>query len=196
MVPYHAEFGSSNTTVQAMGENSLGLLIETLAHLDDRKGKGRDSDRGVRALFRSDNSNKQDRLHGGILIVTQKSKLAAWASLIKGIADVTLHVQGSLSLQTRRKNGAEKLARHDIVLTTFDVLRAKEVAAPIAPRTTPSLSESRQYTESSEESSENQSVSDSVHSPHSPQSDMGANAADFISPLAKFSEKHSIAGAG
>lgn len=146
-------------------------------HLDNRKG-----DRGARALFLS-GSSKQDRLHGGILIVTQKQKLVAWASLIKNIADVTLHVQGSLSLQQRRKNGAEKLARHDVVLTTYDVLRAKEVAAPVP------MSTSTQH--SSQSSGRNGSSMDesSTHSTLETDSRDSRSDADFLSPLAKTSRK-------
>jgi hypothetical protein len=148
-------------------------MWQTLAHLDERKG--REGDRGPRALFLGAGA-KNSSIQGGILIVTPKAKVAAWASLIKNIPDVSLHVQASLSLSQRRKNGAERLARFDVVLTTYDLVRAKEVAMPVR------LSSSR-----------HSSMGGSTCSTPQSMSDAGSDAG-FLSPLATESGAGTIPG--
>jgi SNF2 family DNA or RNA helicase len=144
-----------------------------LAHLDERKG--REGDRGPRALFLGAGA-KNSSIQGGILIVTPKAKVAAWASLIKNIPDVSLHVQASLSLSQRRKNGVERLARFDVVLTTYDLVRAKEVAMPVRSS-----------------SSRHSSMGGSTCSTPQSMSDAGSDAG-FLSPLATESGAGTIPG--
>lgn len=151
-------------------------MWQTLAHLDERKG--REGDRGPRALFLGAGA-KNSSIQGGILIVTPKAKVAAWASLIKNIPDVSLHVQASLSLSQRRKNGAERLARFDVVLTTYDLVRAKEVAMPVRC--------------AASSSSRHSSIGGSTCSTPQSMSNAGSDAG-FLSPLATESGAGAIPG--
>ena len=66
---------------------------------------------------------------GALLIVTQKAHVEEWAGLIRDLPWPRLMVYTE-TLAKRRKLGAHNLAQHDVVITTFDVLRAKEAAMP------------------------------------------------------------------
>lgn len=92
----------------------------------------------LQALIPSLSSRKTDRknpsaLEGGILIVTSKNMIDTWASPIRAARglykETSLHVY-TQPLVARRRMGPARIAGFDVVVTTFDILKAKEVAVP------------------------------------------------------------------
>ena len=64
-----------------------------------------------------------------LLIVTLKAHVEEWAGHVRNLPWPRLLVYTD-ALPKRRKLGAYNLAQYDVVVTTFDVLRAKEAALP------------------------------------------------------------------
>jgi hypothetical protein len=64
-----------------------------------------------------------------VLIVTIKSQVEVWATYIRNLPEPRLLLYTD-SLVKRRKLGAYNLSQYDVIITTFDTLRAKEVCIP------------------------------------------------------------------
>jgi hypothetical protein len=63
---------------------------------------------------------------GKMLVVTSKHRLQLWADCVRSLHDKSLHVYAD-DLSARRRRGIGPLTRVDVVVTSFDVLRSKEV---------------------------------------------------------------------
>ena len=57
---------------------------------------------------------------GGLLIVTTKSQLEKWATVVRSQPTLSLHCYTD-TLSVRRKEGAQHLIGYDVLITTFDV---------------------------------------------------------------------------
>ena len=64
--------------------------------------------------------SKSIELMGGLLIVTTKSQLEKWATVVRSQPTLSLHCYTD-TLSVRRKEGAQHLIGYDVVITTFDV---------------------------------------------------------------------------
>mmetsp|Transcript_7608 Transcript_7608/g.7692 ORF Transcript_7608/g.7692 Transcript_7608/m.7692 type:complete len:702 (+) Transcript_7608:84-2189(+) len=64
-----------------------------------------------------------------VLIVTVKSQVEIWATHIRNLPEPRLLLYTD-TLVKRRKLGAYNLSQYDVIITTFDILRAKEVCIP------------------------------------------------------------------
>lgn len=65
----------------------------------------------------------------GLLVVTTKASLDMWSELIRGYHHLRLLTYTD-ALSQRRKMGSQRIRNFDVILTTFDVLKAKELALP------------------------------------------------------------------
>lgn len=66
---------------------------------------------------------------GNVLIVSSKAGAEEWAQCLRDDARVSFHSY-TASLATRRRLGTHHLGGVDFVVTTFDVLKAKEIGVP------------------------------------------------------------------
>ena len=86
----------------------------------------------LKGCMKAINTNSS-QLRGGLLIVTSKQHVESWAAPIRGakdsFSDVSMEVY-TQSLQVRRKLGVSRLSNYDVVITTFDILKAKEAVVP------------------------------------------------------------------
>ena len=64
-----------------------------------------------------------------MLVVTSKQRVELWADCVRNQRHSRLHSY-TAGLQERRRHGTSILTRVDVVVTTFDVLRSKEVCVP------------------------------------------------------------------
>eukprot|EP00607_Mallomonas_marina_P008707 CAMPEP_0182424864 /NCGR_PEP_ID=MMETSP1167-20130531/11131_1 /TAXON_ID=2988 /ORGANISM="Mallomonas Sp, Strain CCMP3275" /LENGTH=526 /DNA_ID=CAMNT_0024604999 /DNA_START=79 /DNA_END=1659 /DNA_ORIENTATION=+ len=78
-----------------------------------------DRDRRLRVL------HKNRQLHGGTLILTSKATVESWAAAVRSAPALSLLVYTE-PLSKRRQLGAQHIVSFDVVVTTLDVLRAKE----------------------------------------------------------------------
>ena len=73
------------------------------------------------------------KLDGGILIVTSKSSIDKWANPIRSakneFSNISLEVY-TQSLANRRKINLTRLSGVNVVITTFEILKAKEIVIP------------------------------------------------------------------
>ena len=65
----------------------------------------------------------------GILIVASKTQVEVWASLLRSLAHIRLLCYTD-ALAKRRLLGSKRLRNFDAIVTTFDVLKVKEIAMP------------------------------------------------------------------
>jgi hypothetical protein len=88
---------------------------------------------GAGAAAAAATSSSSGRRHlipsSAVLIVTLKAHVEEWAGHVRNLPWPRLMVYTD-TLPKRRKLGAYNLAQYDVVVTTFDVLRAKEAALP------------------------------------------------------------------
>ena len=62
-------------------------------------------------------------------MVTSKACSEQWASFVRSLPGISLHVYTD-TLSLRRKMGPHRIKDFDVVVTTFDVLKAREVLVP------------------------------------------------------------------
>jgi hypothetical protein len=65
----------------------------------------------------------------GVLLVTTKTELDGWLAILRGNPHIRL-LSYTDSLAKRRQMGSERLRNYDVIITTFDTLKAKELALP------------------------------------------------------------------
>lgn len=75
-------------------------------------------------------SNMGSILYGGVLLITSKPNVEKWADLCRMDANTKLHVYND-SLKLRRQLGSNRLSQFDVVITTFEIARAKEIYIPL-----------------------------------------------------------------
>ena len=75
-------------------------------------------------------SNMGSILYGGVLLITSKPNVEKWADLCRMNTNTKLHVYTD-SLKLRRQLGSNRLTQFDIVITTFEIARAKEIFIPL-----------------------------------------------------------------
>ena len=75
-------------------------------------------------------SNMGNILYGGVLLITSKANVEKWADLCRMRTSTKLHCYTD-SLKQRRQLGSNRLTQFDIVITTFEIARAKEIFIPL-----------------------------------------------------------------
>ncbi len=79
---------------------------------------------------RSEHSRSGNAMNfGGLIIITTKAKIDSWANIVRSHLSNRLLVYNSETLRSRRLKGATGLSLlyYDIIITTFDLLKAKDV---------------------------------------------------------------------
>lgn len=67
---------------------------------------------------------------GSVLIVCAKAQVESWATIVRSRIDLKLLVYTDSLAKRRKQFAASSFGRYDIVITTFDVLRSKEIVVP------------------------------------------------------------------
>ena len=85
-------------------------------------------------------------IYGGVLLITSKRNVERWADLCRMNANTKLHVYTD-SLKLRRQLGSNRLSQFDIVITTFEIVRAKEMFIPLNRHTDNIIENMEDYVE-------------------------------------------------
>lgn len=114
----------SQTELPAKQQNVLMELLYGLLHYREHRIEAQINAHQV--------ENDSEMLKGGLLIICTKADIPVWSRLLKNISRVSSLIYSADTLAQRRKGGVNRLTRYDVVITTYESLKAKEVALPMS----------------------------------------------------------------